>query len=144
MRRILSMSAQRGELSAKQTITAKKIIYELNKGSVQVNFQQWSIQLPWAIMGTLSIIDDRSLIRKNYRWPIKTDNQNQLFKPPNIDNDNPIDNKTIIYSFSPLFLGKISFLFSPLFFFFWSKSSLFVPTWIFRLWVRYQLITITQ
>jgi hypothetical protein len=36
MRRILAMMAQRGELSAKQTITAKKIIYELNKQSVQV------------------------------------------------------------------------------------------------------------
>jgi hypothetical protein len=30
------MTAQRGELSAKQTITAKKIINELNKQSVQV------------------------------------------------------------------------------------------------------------
>jgi hypothetical protein len=36
MRRILAMTAQRGELSAKQTITAKKIIYELNKQSVLV------------------------------------------------------------------------------------------------------------
>ncbi len=36
MRRILAMTAQRGQLSAKQTITAKKIIYELNKQSVLV------------------------------------------------------------------------------------------------------------
>jgi hypothetical protein len=36
LRRILAMTAQRGELSAKQTITAKKIINELNKQSVQV------------------------------------------------------------------------------------------------------------
>ena len=36
LRRTLAMTAQRGELSAKQTITAKKIINEMNRQSVQV------------------------------------------------------------------------------------------------------------